>query len=389
MKKVLVLGCTGSIGSSTLDVARCFRDEFEVCGLVAHKSIEKTKQLAAEFGCPYYLTARKEDSAEINQRASAQYASEIVRRIIDETKPDIAVNGIAGSSGLLPSEAVVEAGVDLALANKETVVMAWPIIKELAKKTGSAIIPVDSEHSAVFNLLQRIGRKNAARLVITASGGPFRDLAREELEKVTVEAALKHPTWSMGKKITLDSATLANKGLEVIEACRLFDFVPSAVTVAVHPQSVVHSLVQTKDGMLYAQLSAPDMKHPILGALSWPSVAQVEDDSALNKDIFAGGLDLNFTAPRMDDFPMLPLAYQAAQQGGSYTIAYNAANEAAANAFIEGKIGFTDIADITKTVLQNDWTGEAQDFEQVMAINDKAYAMAEICISLIRSAETM
>lgn len=378
MKRVLVLGCTGSIGTSTLDVVREFPDEFKVCGLAAHTSKEKTVRLAAEFNCPYVLTSKEDDS----NTDEAERVSRIIRRIIEETKPDIAVNGIAGSSGLVPSAAVIDAGVDLALANKETVVMAWPIIKALAQKTGSAIIPVDSEHSALFNLLQRIGRENVSRLVITASGGPFRDFTRGELTRVTVEAALKHPTWSMGKKITIDSATLANKGLEVIEACRLFDFPPEKVQVAVHPQSIVHSLVRTLDGMLYAQLSVPDMRHPILGALSWPKIANADEKSALEQDILSRNLDLTFTQPRMDDFPMLPLAYNAIKKGGAYTIAYNAANEAVANAFMAGKIGFTDISEITKAVLQTDWTQEMTDIKQVMAINDKAQAMAEICILL-------
>lgn len=362
MKKVLVLGCTGSIGKSALDTVREFPDDFEVCALVAHKSGEQTKKLAKEFNCPYALTAEDEGC---------------IKRLIEEAKPDIAVNGIAGSSGLMPSVDVLEAGVDLALANKETVVMAWPLVRSLAKKTGSAIIPVDSEHSAIFNLLERVGKDNVQSLVITASGGPFKDMASEELCRVTVEAALKHPTWSMGKKITVDSATLANKGLEVIEACRLFDFPPDKVEVVVHPQSVVHSLVRAKDGMLYAQLSKPDMKHPILGALYWPRVANVSPSSVMYQDIFTSGVALTFQKPRMKDFPMLPLAYQAAGEGGSYTIAYNAANEAAANAFIEGRIGFTDIADTVKKVLQADWTGGVKGFEEVLDANKRAHEMAE------------
>lgn len=362
MKKVLVLGCTGSIGKSTLDVVRCFPDDFKVCALVAHKSRELIEKLALEFNCPYALTS--EDA-------------NCIKRLIDQVKPDIAVNGISGSSGLMPSVNVLKAGVDLALANKETVVMAWQLVKHLAKKTGANIIPVDSEHSALFNLLERVGRENVLHLVITASGGPFKDMAREELQYVTVGAALKHPTWSMGKKITVDSATLANKGLEVIEACRLFDFSPDKVKVAIHPQSVVHSLVRAKDGMLYAQLSSPDMKHPILGALSWPCVANVPVSSVMYQDIFDSEIDLTFKKPRMDDFPMLPLAYQAAMKGGSYTIAYNAANEAAANAFIEGKILFIDIASAVEKVMQADWTKDVQDFKQVMDINDAAHKMAD------------
>lgn len=370
MKKVLVLGCTGSIGQSALDVIRAFPSEFKVCALVAHKSGEKAKMLSEEFSCPYALTSEEENC---------------ICRLIQETKPDIAVNGIAGSSGLMPSVTVVEAGVDLALANKETVVMAWKLIKELADKKGSKIIPVDSEHSALFNLLERIGKENVSNLIITASGGPFREMRREELFSVTVDAALRHPTWKMGKKITVDSATLANKGLEVIEAVRLFGFSPDRVKVVVHPQSVVHSLVQTRDGMLYAQLSYPDMKHPILSALSWPRVFDVrKEEGAMCTDILGiyGGVpsDITFARPRLDDFAMLPLAYKAIEKGSSYPIAYNAANEAAAYAFIAGRIRFTEIASVARSVLDADWSAEARDFNDVLSINEKAHLMAEDAI---------
>lgn len=378
MKKVLVLGCTGSIGKSTLDVVREMRDEFRVCALVAHKNRKLAMELSAEFGCPYALTSEDEHC---------------IKRLIDETKPDIAVNGIAGSAGLMPSIAVLEAGVDLALANKETVVMAWQLVKEVAQRNGAAIIPVDSEHSALFNLIERVGKENILNLVITASGGPFRDLPREELEKVTVEAALKHPTWSMGQKITVDSATLANKGLEVIEACALFGFDTDSVKVAVHPQSVVHSLVRTTDGMYYAGLSEPDMKHPILAALSWPQVARVKSSSSMRQFDICGAdgrdIDLTFRAPRVEDFPMLPLAYEAVRSGGAYTIAYNAANEAAANAFIAGRIRFTQVADVVRSVLEmRGWDGVAEDFNQVLEVDSKAHKMAERMIENGRKVET-
>ena len=256
MKKVLVLGCTGSIGSNTLNICRAFPQKFSVCGITCNSKKEELEKLSKEFNCKCSLTSEDGIAG--------------IEKLIEESEPDIVVNGIAGSAGLLPSKIVLDAGIDLALANKETVVMAWPLIKSLADTRNAKIIPVDSEHSAIFSLVNQIGNENISQLVITASGGPFRTLKKEELTKVTVQDALKHPTWSMGTKITIDSASLANKGLEVIEANRLFDFPVEKVQVVVHPQSLVHSLVRTNDGMLYAQISDPDMKHPIYSALTFP-----------------------------------------------------------------------------------------------------------------------
>ena len=360
MKKVFVLGCTGSIGTSTLDIIKNMPEKFRACALAAHTSREKTAQLAAAFGCDYTLTADEPGGIE---------------RLIRQTRPDIAVNGIAGSAGLLPSKAVLEAGVDLALANKETVVMAWPLIKALAQKSGAHIIPVDSEHSAIFSLIEKIGKENIAEILITASGGPFREYAKEELERVSVEDALAHPTWKMGKKITIDSATLANKGLEVIEACRLFDVSPEIVKVVVHPESIVHSLVRTKDGMLYAQLSDPDMKHPILSALTRPETAE---NYLQAFDLF--DKTLSFFRPRTEDFPLLAYAYEAAKRGASYPIAYNAADEVAALAFLDGKIAFPEIAHVVKRVLDEDWSVLPESFEDVFKADAKARSLAKTLI---------
>ncbi|MBP3710636.1 MAG: 1-deoxy-D-xylulose-5-phosphate reductoisomerase [Treponema sp.] len=357
MKKVLVLGCTGSIGTSALDIIKNMPHDFCACGLVAHTSREKAAALAKAYGCPYALTS--EDG-------------ECIEKLLRQTQADIALNGIAGSAGLLPSKAVLEAGVDLALANKETVVMAWHLIEELAKKTGAKIIPVDSEHSAIFQLINKIGKEHIAEILITASGGPFREHTKEQLASVTAGDALNHPTWSMGKKITIDSATLANKGLEVIEACRLFDVAPEKVKVVVHPQSIVHSLVRTKDGMLYAQLSDPDMRHPIFSALSFPAMSE-----NYLQPFDLCGTTLTFCKPRTDDFPLLAYAYEAAERGEGCTIAYNAADEVAALAFLDGKIRFTGIAKIVRRVLDNDWTVLPQTFDDVFTIDKNARAIAE------------
>ncbi|MCK9171496.1 MAG: 1-deoxy-D-xylulose-5-phosphate reductoisomerase [Treponema sp.] len=357
MKKILILGCTGSIGTSTLSIIKSMPESFRACGLVAHTSRNKVRELAQEFNCTGALTSEDPDC---------------IRKLLIQTQPDIVVNGISGSNGLLPSKTVLDAGVDLALANKETVVMAWPLIKSLAEKNHARILPVDSEHSALFNLLERIGKGSVSELIITASGGPFREYTTEQLRHVTAAQALNHPTWKMGKKITVDSATLANKGLEVIEACRLFDVSPDNVKVVVHPQSIVHSLVRTIDGMLYGQISDPDMKHPILSALTWPETAY---NYLTPFDLF--DKSLTFFRPRTEDFPLLSYAYEAARNGGSYTIAYNAANEVAALAFLADKISFSDISRIVRTILDNDWKMLPDSFESVFDIDKKARTLAE------------
>jgi 1-deoxy-D-xylulose-5-phosphate reductoisomerase len=256
--------------------------------------------------------------------------------------------------------AVLRARSALALANKETVVIAYPLVEALAKEQGVPIIPVDSEHSAIFRLLEAHGRDRAAEIILTASGGPFRSYSREQLKTVKPQEALAHPTWNMGPKITVDSATMANKGLEVIEAVRLFHLDVEGVTVVIHPQSVVHSLIRMVDGALYAQLSRPDMRLPIHGALYWPETAP-SPFGAL--DLY--GLRLDFERPDGERFPMLPLAYEAARVGGLYPCAYNGANEAAVAAFFRGELGFLEIPDIVRYVLDREWRGNL-DMESVM-----------------------
>ena len=352
MKKVLVLGSTGSIGTSTLDILRNQRDRFVCCGLSGNSKKDELERLAKEFACPSSLTKTE--------------GIDGIKRLLDETKPDIVVNGIAGSAGLRPSMAVLEAGVDLALANKETVVMAGPLMFEAAKKSGSRILPVDSEHSAIFTLINQCGKENLDKIVITASGGPFRTFSREKLATVTVADALKHPTWDMGVKITIDSASLANKGLEVIEAVRLFDVKASQVQVVVHPQSVIHSLVRTKDGIVYGQFSEPDMKHPILQALDYPNVIGNFMKPFDLTDTADGSRTLTFEKPRVDDFSMLALAFECAEKGGSYPIVFNAVNEVAVQAFIEGEIGFLEIAELVEKVLHGtDWSKSPCDLSDV------------------------
>lgn len=354
MKKVLVLGCTGSIGSSTLDIINNLGNDFSVCGLQAHSNEKTLKELSEKYNCPVLLTS-KDNSIEAFQK------------LLDESKPDIVVNGIAGAAGLMPSKLILENGIDLALANKETIVMAGSLIKALAKKTGARLLPVDSEHSAIFNLVNQVGKENLSKIVITASGGPFREYSAEQLENVTVKQALNHPTWKMGPKITIDSSTLANKGLEVIEAAYLFDVTADQIDVVVHPQSLVHSLVRTNDGMLYGQISDPDMKHPIYNALTWPE----------NKKTYLPPFDLfehtmTFYKPRTDVFPMLSYAFDCVRKGNAYTIVFNAANEVAVHAFLDGKISYTSIAKAVHKTLELDWNVDVDSFDTVFEIDDKA-----------------
>jgi 1-deoxy-D-xylulose-5-phosphate reductoisomerase len=335
-KRVAVLGATGSIGKSALEVIRRGHDDFEVVLLSAHSSAEALKELGTEF--PQAILALSGSGPEGLVRAIA------------EAGADITVNGISGAAGLPPSLAAIDAGSDLALANKETVVMAGPEFFARARKKKVRILPVDSEHSAIFHLIEAHGADRVAEILLTASGGPFRKMPLAAMEGVTAKEALAHPTWNMGPKITVDSASLANKGLEVIEAVRLFNMPPEHITVLVHPQSVVHSMVRMKDGAVYAQLSRPDMRLPIHEALYWP-----ETRPAPFGALDFRGLCLDFEAPDMERFPMLGLAYDAIRRGGLYPCVYNGANEAAVAAFLEGRIGFLDIPRIVGYVLNRDF----------------------------------
>lgn len=386
-KKVLVLGCTGSIGKSTLDIIRSFPERFSVCGLTAHTDTITLNKLAHEFSCDCIAASGAKNGSRYD-----------IRDVIENCGADIAVNGIAGSAGLMPSVWCLQNGMDLALANKETVVMAYALIEQNAAKAGKKIIPVDSEHSAVFTLIQKFGRQNLTSVILTASGGPFRNLSAAQLKSVTLEQALAHPTWKMGKKISIDSATLANKGLEVIEACRLFNIKTEQVQVTIHPQSLVHSFIRTKDGDLYAQVSKPDMKRPILSALSWPHMIEntlekldellcgfgalgepcTPTNSSACGVSSASGVTMEFYPPRFNDFPLLTAAYEAQKKGGSYTIAYNAANEIAVELFLQQKIGFTDISALVCSVLEHDWTAEAHDFDEVFYFDGEARKKARL-----------
>ncbi|QQO08084.1 1-deoxy-D-xylulose-5-phosphate reductoisomerase [Breznakiella homolactica] len=374
-KRVAVLGATGSIGRSTLDVIRADRDRFEVVLLSSHVNAEELIRLGSEFpGAVLALSGTPQKPQEYP--GIRFFGEDGLLRAIAETGPQIGVNGIAGAAGLKPSLALLENRADLALANKETVVMAGPLVFAAAEKNGVKLLPVDSEHSAIFNLIEAHGSGCIEEILLTASGGPFRKRSAGSMAAITPKEALAHPTWSMGPKITIDSATMANKGLEVIEAVRLFGIDPGSLTVVVHPQSVVHSMVRLRDGAVYAQLSKPDMRHPIHNALYWPECAYC----GFGRLSFSG-LTLEFEKPDSEKFPMLPLAYSAARLGGCYPAAYNAANEEAVAAFLSGKIAFTAIPEITSAVLQNDWQDRDDSLNSILNADKKARETAQTYIS--------
>jgi 1-deoxy-D-xylulose-5-phosphate reductoisomerase len=374
-KRIAILGVTGSIGKNTLDVIRRGSGDFEVALLSSHTNAAALKELGREF--PGAILALSGPVAPENA-GSSFFGPGGLLRAIAEAEADITVNGISGAAGLSPSLAAIESASDLALANKETVVMAGPLVFARAREKNVKILPVDSEHSAIFHLLEAHGADRVEEILLTASGGPFRKMSLEAMKNVSAKDALAHPTWNMGPKITIDSASLANKGLEVIEAARLFNLPPEKITVLIHPQSVVHSLVRMKDGAVYAQLSRPDMRLPIHEALYWPE-ARPSPFGALD----FRGLSLDFEAPDTERFPMLGLAYEAARRGGIYPCVYNGANEAAAAAFLEGRIGFLDIPRIVEYVLKRDFLSPGftpdrtgGDIQEILAADIRARDLA-------------
>jgi len=359
-KQVAVLGATGSIGKSALDVIERGGDDFEVVLLSAHANAEGLAEAGLSWPGALKILSGEPGGKD---RLLAGIAG---------CGADIVVNGISGAAGLEPSMAAIEAGADLALANKETLVMAGEIVMQRAREKNTRVIPVDSEHSAIFGLIEAHGVPE--EIILTASGGPFRNSTVAEMEKVSPRDALAHPTWDMGAKITIDSASMANKGLEVIEAARLFGFPPDKIRVVVHPQSIVHSMIRMGDGAIYAQLSKPDMRLPIHQALYADERAKPADFGRLDFD----RLTLEFFPPDTERFPLLALAYEAVRRGGLYPCAYNAANEAAVAAFLAGRIGFLDIGRITGYILGKDWSAGPGDIALVMEADGRARAMAEL-----------
>jgi len=343
-KKIAILGSTGSIGTQTLEVIAAHPEHFEVETLTANNNVELLIRQAIRFQPNAVVIGNKELYGPLKE-ALAQYPVKVyagcdaIAQVAALPSADMVVTAMVGFSGLVPTVSAIEAGKHIALANKETLVVAGKLITDLAMRNKAAILPVDSEHSAIFQCLQGEQFNSVEKIILTASGGPFRTKTAEELARVTKDEALRHPSWNMGAKITIDSATLMNKGLEVIEARWLFGVPAERIEVLVHPQSIIHSMVQFADGSVKAQMGVPDMKVPIQYALSYP----YRLDSDFPRIDFSKHAALTFEQPDIQRFPALGLAFTALREGGNLPCVMNAANEAAVEAFLGGHIGFTDI----------------------------------------------
>lgn len=370
MKHISLLGSTGSIGKQTMEVVAANPDKLKVRALAAHRSDELLEQQIRQFEPDIAVLSDKDAAA----RLAARYHGKTKILAGDEgllaaatyDGADTVLASMVGYAGLRPTLAAIECGKNIALANKETLVAAGSLVMAAVRKHGVSLTPVDSEHSAIFQSLRGGAEKEVKRLIVTASGGPFRGKKRSELENVTLAQCLKHPNWSMGPKVTLDSSTLANKGLEVMEAHWLFDMPYDKIDVVVHPQSIVHSLVEFCDGSVIAQLGEPDMRLPIQYALSWPD----RFDYSFEQLDLVKAASLTFEAPDLEAFPSLKIAVDCGKAGGTLPCAFNAANEEAVNAFLHDKIRYLDIPYITAAVTQaHDNVAEPQieDIEQADA----------------------
>ena len=377
-RRIAILGSTGSIGRQALDVIRRHRDLFEVELLTANNSSELLISQAVEFEANSVVICNEKLYDEVAEALQPHYVKvfagmKSVCDLVAGENIDIVLTAMVGFSGLEPTIAAIRAGKAIALANKETLVAAGAIVMSSARKYNAPILPVDSEHSAIFQCLQGSHGARPSKIHLTASGGPFRNMDREEIAGVTKEAALKHPRWNMGHKVTIDSATMMNKGLEVIEAKWLFGMEPSAIEVVVHPQSVIHSMVEFEDGAVIAQLGHPDMRQPIQYALSYPSRLPL-NNRKLN---FAELGELTFHAPDTVKFPALGLAYEAIRRGGNMPCIMNAANEVAVDAFLKDRIGFYDINRIIEETMNGaDFVGEP-DLDTIFMTNGEALAKAK------------
>lgn len=384
-KSVAILGSTGSIGTQALDVVRSFPDKFEVSALTASNSVDLLIQQALEFE-PEVVVIIKEEYYSRVKAALANTKSRVVageEGLIEAATlvgVEVVLNAIVGAAGLRPTVEAIKCGKDIALANKETLVMAGEFVMDLARKHNVRMLPVDSEHSAIFQCL--VGEDNAIeKIYLTASGGPFRGKTAEELARVTRDQALKHPNWAMGAKITIDSASLMNKGLEVIEAKWLFDLELSQIDVIVHPQSIIHSIVQFEDGSMKAQMGVPDMKVPIQYALTYPE--RLKND--FKRFNFLDYAALTFERPDFDTFKNLGLAYDALKEGGNRCCILNAANEIVVDAFLQDKVSFLGMSDILEETLCHIGNSENLNLNDYIAFDQESRLVARDLISKLRN----
>lgn len=388
-KRVLLLGSTGSIGENTDRVVQNLAEELELVGLAAHSSWERLLEQIASHHPEAVALVDPEAAGKL--RAALENADdkagalpriyegeEGLVELVRETEADVLVAAISGAAGLPANIAALETGKDLALANKESLVMSGSILTRLARENDRRILPVDSEHSAIFQSLEAGSREEVERVILTASGGPFRQTSAEELEKVTRQDALNHPTWEMGEKITIDSATLMNKALEIIEARWLFDLPPEQIEVVVHPQSIIHSLVEYRDGSTICQLGPPDMRVPIQYALTYPRRLPLPTEQLSLPELG----QLTFESPDTGRFPALRLAYEVLEQGGTAATVFNAANEVAVAAFLKEEIPFLGILKVVETCLKQHNVVENPDLENIFAADEWARLETEKILKL-------
>ncbi len=393
MQRLTILGSTGSIGVSTLDVVRRHPQRYRLIALCAHNQIDRLFEQCLEFRPDFAVMRDAELAAQLTQRLAAadcptrvEYGQDALVRMAVLPEVDAVMAAIVGAAGLPPTFAAANAGKKILLANKEALVMAGPVFMRAVRENGATLLPIDSEHNAIFQSLPSdysgdLSSSGVRSVLLTASGGPFRRMPAAELACVTPEAACAHPNWVMGRKISVDSATMMNKGLEVIEAHWLFNVPADRIEVVIHPQSVIHSLVQYIDGSVIAELGNPDMRTPIAHALAYPSRIDAGVDSL---DLFAVA-SLSFERPDLQRFPCLALAYRALREGGSSPAILNAANEVAVQAFLDGKIAFTAIATVILAVMDRLPSFAADSLDEVLAADLAARAVADACISGLMS----
>ncbi len=385
MKNIAILGSTGSIGTQSLDIIRRSPGEYRVVALSCARRVMELAEQIAEFKPELAVTADDEGASTLSKILNArgitgteiEYGREGLNHIAELQSADTVINSLMGMRGLVPTYKAINAGKELAFANKETLVVGGELVMKMVKEKGVKLLPIDSEHSAIFQCIQGNSDNPIKSILLTGSGGPFRGYRLSELEHVTKEQALHHPRWSMGPKITIDSATLMNKGLEVIEARWLFDVSTEQIKVLIHPQSIIHSAVEFEDHSVIAQLGNPDMRIPISYALSYPRRVPNDFESL---DFFALADGLTFEKPDMETFRPLRYAFDVLKTGGSAPVALNAANEELVQAFLEGYIGFTDIADGIGRILDSHEVSFNQSLEDILETDRKVREQTQVMI---------
>jgi 1-deoxy-D-xylulose-5-phosphate reductoisomerase len=383
MKKIAILGSTGSIGTQTLEIVRERAGEFQVTALAAGSSIDLLEKQIVEFMPRLASLTKEEDARELKRRLQQKninstevvYGMEGLIACATEASAEMTVNSVVGMIGVQPTIAAIKAGKDIALANKETLVTAGHIIMPLVEQYKVKLLPVDSEHSAVFQCLQGAGEQTVEKLLLTASGGPFFGKTKEELGSITVEQALKHPNWAMGRKITIDSSTLVNKGLEVMEAGWLFNLRPEQIEVVVQPKSIIHSMIQFDDGAVLAQMGVPDMKLPIQYAMTYPDRVSLSGDRLNFFDL----QKIEFYKPDMETFRALQLAYDVFSEGGSLPTVYNAANEMAVALFLDRKIGYLQITELIEKSINHHKKIKNPTLSEVLSVEEETYSYIREC----------